>query len=225
MADHGYSQADDTPRQAAGATSATSTGRTEDRSGTSADRGDRERSIATGRESTRAPGASRRPTGAPLYGGGFGPFSLIRRMTEDMDRMLGSLAFGRGLGTPLATNADRDLWSDAAANAAWIPEVETFRQGDKLIVRADLPGLSKDDVTVEVNDGRLTISGERCDEREENRDNFYRSERSYGQFSRAIPLPEGVSADQVDATFKNGVLEVAVPLPKQEKKARQVQVR
>jgi HSP20 family protein len=139
--------------------------------------------------------------------GRLGPFSLIRRMTEDMDRVFEN-ALGRGLG-----------------ERAWAPEVETFRRDDKLVVRADLPGMKKEDVNVEVNEGVLAISGERCDEREDKRDDFYRSERSYGQFYRAIPLPEGVSADQCEATFKDGVLEVTLPAPRAETKGRKIQVR
>jgi len=110
--------------------------------------------------------------------------------------------------------------------SAWVPQIEAFRRGDKLVVRADLPGLKKDDVKVEVDDGILAISGERSEEREENRDDFYRSERNYGQFYRAIPLPEGVTGDQCEATFKDGVLEVTLPAPKQpERKARQIPIR
>jgi len=215
MADQRHNQSDDVHRQAAGASSGTS----DDRSSTGA-RADRERSIATGHEGTRSPG--RRRSTAPMYG--YGPFSFMRRMTEDMDRLLEHFSLGRGLG--LGHLADRDAWNSAAADASWIPEVETFRRDDKLIVRADLPGMKKDDVHVEVNEGMLTISGERCDEREENRDDFFRSERSYGRFYRAVPLPEGVAGDQCDATFKDGVLEVTIPVPKQmEKKARQVAIR
>jgi HSP20 family protein len=77
-----------------------------------------------------------------------------------------------------------------------------------------------------VSEGVLTICGERSDEHEDTRDDFFRSERSYGQFYRAIPLPEGVTGDQCEATFKDGVLEVSIPAPKQpERKARQIQIR
>ena len=108
----------------------------------------------------------------------------------------------------------------------YAPQVETFRRGAKLIVRADLPGLSKDDVEVDVENGMLTISGERSDEREDSRDDFHRSERSYGQFLRTVPLPEGVSGDQCEATFKDRVLEVSLEAPKQQaRKPKQIPVR
>jgi HSP20 family protein len=221
MADQRYTAGDDTQRQAAGATS----GPGDDRSTGGATRGERERSIATGKEAPRTSGTMRRPSGASLRT--LSPFSFMRRMTEDMDRLFDNFVLGRslGLGPPFA-ESDRDLWRGGMAEAPWAPQVETFRRGDKLVVRADLPGLKKEDVTVEANDGMLTITGERCDEHEDTKDDYYRSERSYGRFFRALPLPEGVTSDQIDATFKDGVLEVSIPAPKQpEKKSRQVQIR
>jgi HSP20 family protein len=155
----------------------------------------------------------------------------MRRMAEDMDRIFQDFGLGPvglGIAPALGGGLDRELWREAAAldQAVWAPQVEMFRRGDRIVVRADLPGLRKDDVRVEVDDGVLTISGERSEEHEEDRGDFYRSERSYGQFYRAIPLPEGVTADQAEATFKDGVLEVTIPAPKQsERKARQVQIR
>ena len=213
----------------------TSTNANANRSGDAAgDQTDRERSIRTDRETGRSSGVSRRPT-SPVYGPSSGsianPFAMMRRMAEDMDRMFGSFGFGRG-GSGLSpffdTDIDRDLWRRASnlQQSSWAPQVETFRRGDQLVVRADLPGMKKEDVNVEVEDGVLTISGERCDEHEENRDDSYRSERTYGQFYRAIPLPEGVSDEQCDASFKDGVLEVTLPMPKEpDRKAKKIQIR
>jgi HSP20 family protein len=143
-------------------------------------------------------------------------------MTEDMDRLFEDFALGRGLRTG---HLERDPWSGSSEQAAWMPQVETFRRGDKMVVRADLPGLKREDVNVEVDDGVLTISGERSDEREEKNDEFYRSERSYGQFCRTIPLPQGVTSEQAEATFKDGVLEVAFPSPKQQERKSKIQIR
>ena len=110
--------------------------------------------------------------------------------------------------------------------ATWAPQVETFRKEDKLVVRADLPGMPKDNVNIEVDDDVLVISGERSDETRDDRDDYYRSERSYGRFFRAIQLPEGVDADKIDATFKDGVLEVTIPTPKvTTPKNRQIKIR
>jgi HSP20 family protein len=182
---------------------------------------DAERSIETGRETRNASG---RPATAPARGTGSGAFTLMRRMADDMDRLFENFGIGRafGLGGPAG------LWRGTLAEdqATWLPPVETFRRDDKLVVRADLPGLKKDDVKVEIDNGMLTISGQRSSEREEKRDEFYRSERSYGSFYRAIPLPEGIESDNCEATFKDGVLEVTLPAPRLgEGRARQIQIR
>jgi len=189
--------------------------------------GDTERSIATGRE-TRTSGAARgsttEPSSAPARGAGSGAFHLMRRMADDMDRLFENFGLGRAFGL-----APVGLWRRGGLTddqAAWLPQIETFRRGDKLVVRADLPGLKKDDVKAEIDNGVLTISGQRSSEREESRDEFYRSERSYGSFYRAIPLPEGIESDNCEATFKDGVLEITLPAPKIEQaRARQIQIR
>src|SRR6185436_2039471 len=90
------------------------------------------------------------------------------------------------------------------------PEIEIYRRDDKLVVRADVPGLSKDDVIVEMRDNELWISGERRSETEHKEGDYYRTERSYGRFSRTIPLPEGAMADTASATFQSGVLEIEI---------------
>jgi HSP20 family protein len=81
------------------------------------------------------------------------------------------------------------------------------------VVRADLPGLSKDDVKVDVNEDRITIQGERKKQHEEEHEGVYRSERSYGSFYRQIPLPPGTMSDQAEAVFHDGVLEITMPAP------------
>ena len=84
----------------------------------------------------------------------------------------------------------------------------------------------KEDVKVEVDNGMLTISGERSEEHDETRDDFYRTERRYGRFHRSVSLPEGITSDRVEASFKDGVLEVTIPAPKPaERKAKRVEVR
>jgi HSP20 family protein len=100
------------------------------------------------------------------------------------------------------------------------PQVELFQRGDELVVRADLPGLSPEEVQVEVEDGVLVISGERRNEMEDRREGFFHSERRYGAFQRAIPLPEQVNEEQVRAAFRDGVLEVTVPMPQPEQRPR-----
>ena len=98
--------------------------------------------------------------------------------------------------------------------ASWAPPVEVRERDGNLLVSAELPGLNKDEVKVEVTNEGLVIQGERKREREEERGGIHRSERSYGAFYRLIPLPEGANIEQAKAKFENGVLEVQVPIPK-----------
>jgi HSP20 family protein len=185
---------------------------------------DRERSIATERE-TRTPSATRTPATEPApVRNRSGMFTLMRRMADDMDRLFENFGLGRAFGIAPSTGAWRGAFDED--QSAWAPQVDSFRRGDKIVVRADLPGLKKEDVKAEIDNGVLTISGHRSSEREENRDEFYRSERSYGSFYRAIPLPEGIESDNCEATFKDGVLEITLPAPKlEERRARQIQIR
>ena len=224
--DKGYHQTEENPHQGFAVAGAAADVRKE----SAGERSDQERSIRTERDDTRSTDVNRRPSTTPVYGVGSGalnPFSLMRRMAEDMDRMFDSFNLGRGFATLPTFGAERELWRDrSSALTEWSPQVEAFRRDGKLVVRADLPGLKKEDVKVEVDDGVLTISGERRDERKEERDDYYRSERTYGQFYRAIPLPDGIDDAQVDATFKDGVLEVTFPAPKAEdRKAKRIQIK
>ena len=95
----------------------------------------------------------------------------------------------------------------------WAPAMDLVETDDHLVVKADLPGLDKDDVEIEVSDRVLTISGERKTEHEEHEGGYYRVERAYGSFSRSLSLPEGIDADKIEADFDKGVLEVRIPKP------------
>lgn len=95
---------------------------------------------------------------------------------------------------------------------AWVPEMEVFEKDNRLTVRLDVPGLTKEELTVHVVEGVLTVEGERKHEVEEEKNHWYRRERTYGRFYRTVPLPEGANLKEVEATFTNGVLEVTVPL-------------
>lgn len=153
------------------------------------------------------------------------PFSFMRRFSEEMDRLFEDFGFGRGLSAP---SFGRDLLQGFGSfgQSVWSPQVEVFEREGQLVVRADLPGLNKDDVKVEVTDDWVTITGERKQEHEEKRDGFYRSERSYGSFYRQIPLPEGVNADDANATFKDGVLEITMQAPQgQQQRSRRLEIR
>jgi HSP20 family protein len=153
------------------------------------------------------------------------PFALMRRFTDEMDRIFGSFSFGSSrLGFPsLRELASRGLGE--LIQGAWSPQIEVVERDGQLVVRADLPGLKKEDIKVEIRNDTLIIQGERKQEQEEKREGFYRSERSYGTFMRAIPLPEGVNTENVTARFQDGVLEITMPAPQREpEQGRQVQV-
>ena len=136
------------------------------------------------------------------------PFNMLERFADEMDRVFENFGFG-GLRSR-QSGSGFGLWS---GGDMWTPELEIFHRNSELVIRADLPGLTKEDVKVDVSENQVTIEGERQRHHEEEREGLYRSERSYGKFYRTIPLPEGVIADQAKATFKNGVLEVTMPAP------------
>src|SRR3954453_9320705 len=102
----------------------------------------------------------------------------------------------------------------------WVPTVDLVEAEDHFVLKADLPGLAEDDVNIEVQDGALTISGERKAEHEQREKGWYRIERSFGHFSRSLTLPDGVDPDRIAASFKDGVLEVRIPKPEERKPRR-----
>ena len=143
------------------------------------------------------------------------PFALLRQMTSELDRAFEGSFF----------NLSWPSFRRPAAGAAWAPRVDVFERDGRLVTKVDLPGMKKEDVSVQVTDGHLALSGERKHETEETKDNVYRSEREYGSFYRAVPLPQGVKLEDVKATFADGVLEVSVPLPvKAEPEVRKVAI-
>jgi HSP20 family protein len=105
----------------------------------------------------------------------------------------------------------------------WLPAMDLVETKDDFVLRVDLPGLSEEDVNIELEDNVLTVSGERKTEREERKEGYYRVERASGAFSRSLTLPEGVNADAVKASFDRGVLEVRIPKP-EARKPRKVSI-
>ena len=105
----------------------------------------------------------------------------------------------------------------------WIPAMDLVETGDHYVLRADLPGLSDEDVTIQLQDNVLTVSGERKAEHETQQEGYYRLERAFGDFSRSVTLPDGVDPDAVQAHFDRGVLEIRIRKPEQ-KKPRHVQI-
>jgi HSP20 family protein len=137
----------------------------------------------------------------------FGPFTLMRRLFDDIEQLW-------GVGQPEP--------SEEQVLVGFVPAIELERRGDKLVVRADLPGMAPDDIRLTVTDDALILEGERHTETEAREPGAWRSERLYGRFRRVIALPDDVDTDSVDARFENGVLEVSMRAP--EKKARERRV-
>jgi len=163
--------------------------------------------------------------GVQRYGGEpmSNPFQFFRRMTEEMDRW-----FDRAVhGYPTQQNEPfGSLTRSLSGSAFWAPRIEAFQRGDEFIVRAELPGLKKEDVRVNVTDDSIVIEGERRDEFENTHGDVYHTERSYGSFYREVPLPEGAISDKADASFKHGVLEVKLKAPPSEvRRGRSVDIK
>lgn len=112
---------------------------------------------------------------------------------------------------------------NGAAPRRWVPAMDLAEEGDALVLTADLPGMSEEDVAIEIKDGVLTVSGERTSERESEARGYHRVERSFGRFSRALTLPDGIDPDGVQAKFDRGVLEIRIPKP-EERKPHRVQI-
>lgn len=132
------------------------------------------------------------------------PFSSMRRFMEHMDHMFEDFSATQGQGS----------FQQGSIHGSFAPQIEVFHEGEELVVRADLPGVNKENVHVEISGDLLTISGERKHEHEERREGVFHSERSYGSFSRSVRLPHGVARNGADANFHNGVLEIRVASPK-----------
>jgi len=158
-----------------------------------------------------------RGMGRPLgVGFGDGPFTALQRFADEVDRMFGEFGMPRA-------------WPQGAGSsmrqaALWAPAIDVVQKDDQLVIKADVPGLKKEDLSIEVTDEAITIQGERKSDREETRGGVYRSERSYGSFCRVVPLPQGAITEQVKASFNNGVLEIDVPVPPASTKSRRVEI-
>jgi HSP20 family protein len=105
----------------------------------------------------------------------------------------------------------------------WVPAMDLVEADDALVLRADLPGLERGDVNIEIKDNVLTVSGERKAEHADKGDGFYRVERSFGRFSRSLALPDGVDEELIKASFDKGVLEVSIPKPA-EKQPKRIEI-
>jgi HSP20 family protein len=144
------------------------------------------------------------------------PFQDLRSAQDEMTQMSPMLAHALGLHTQQG--------NDRAMTTAWAPALDISERKDAYLVMAELPGVEPDDFQITMEDGLLTIQGERQFAQESSEQQFHRVERRYGAFRRSITLPAQVQADQIEASFDNGVLEIVVPKA-EEAKPKRIQVR
>jgi len=136
---------------------------------------------------------------------GTSPFNLMKRFSDEFDRMFGSYV----------PPAEMELWA---------PALEIKHKEGNFIVVAELPGVAKEDIKVEVIEESLVIEGEKRKVKEEKGEGYYRTERAYGKFYRSIPLPKGAKADLVKAELTNGILKVVIPVPEVKPALREVPI-
>ena len=139
------------------------------------------------------------------------PFREFTTLQNEMNRL-----FNTVFDAPSPGNGGNTL-------RRWMPAMDLVETADHFVLRADLPGMSQDDVKIEFEDGTLTVSGERKAEHESKNEGYYRVERAFGAFSRSLTLPQGIDPEAVTANFDNGVLEVRIPKP-EERKPRRIEI-
>lgn len=155
-------------------------------------------------------------------------FEFARHFANEMDRMFGDFGHESPWRLPRLFARGRRLFrpSGKEFGMTWSPRIDVHERDGKLFVHADLPGMNKDAVKVEVVDDMLTIQGERKQEKSEQHEGCSYSECNYGSFYRSIPLPEGVDTSKATADFRKGVLEVTMPVTSAAKpKARQLEIK
>jgi HSP20 family protein len=138
------------------------------------------------------------------------PLRELGSLQTEMNRL-----FNTVFDTPTAGNG--------GAMRRWMPAMDLIETDEHFVLRADLPGMDEDDIKIELEDGTLTVSGERKAEHESKHEGYYRVERAFGGFSRSLALPKGVDPENVNASFDRGVLEVRIPKPA-ERKPRRIEI-
>ncbi len=146
------------------------------------------------------------------------PFMDLARWEREMDRMMEDF-FGRR-----RRSWWPERWLRPGEGELGAPAIDLFEDKDDIVIKAELPGMNKDDVEVNLSDRSLTIKGEKKKEEEIKEENYYRCERSYGSFVRSLELPKDVHFDKVKASFKNGVLEIRLPKT-EEAKTKEIKVK
>jgi HSP20 family protein len=158
------------------------------------------------------------------------PFGFVRQMQDEMERWFNRFGAERNWTAPSnwpSNWTSPSAWMARAGEQAgdWMPAIDAFQRGNEFVIRADVPGMARTDLTVEIGEDSLTIRGERKHEDHGDQDGVFWSERSHGTFSRVVPLPPGAISDSAKASFTNGVLEVVVQAPSQEaRRGRKVDI-
>ena len=134
------------------------------------------------------------------------PFREIAQLQSDLSRALGAFREGNGDG-----------------DQRWVPAVDAWETENEIVYAFDLPGVSQDKISIELEDNALTVSAERERTHEVSGDRAYRFERRFGSFSRTVTVPQGVNEESITAQYRDGVLEVHVPKP-EERKPRRIQI-
>jgi HSP20 family protein len=134
------------------------------------------------------------------------PFRELAALQNEMNRWMGQLSGGVGPGN--------------GQSSTWLPAVDVWETENDLVLSFDLPGIPEDQIAVEVDDNVLTVSGQRERTSDHSNDRFYRFERRFGTFSRSVTLPAGVSEEAIKANYADGVLEIRVPKPEEQKPKR-----
>ena len=175
----------------------------------------------------RGGSASMSPYGSEYESGyGSGPFSIMRRISDEMDRFFENFGMGRSL----MSGGESGQWGEQGYGgrsmpSMWSPHVEVCERDGKLLIEADLPGMKREDINVQVERDAIVIQGERKAHQTSDQGGYYRSERSYGSFYRAIPLPEGTNVDSAQASFRDGVLEIELDAPREPPRGRRLDIR
>ena len=139
------------------------------------------------------------------------PFQEMNDLHHRVNRMFGGMLY-----PATGDNRDRSEWS-------WNPVVDVYDNDDSIVIKAELPGVDKKDISIDVQDGLLTLKGERSTDKEVKEKKYFRRERSYGSFQRVFNLPADVDAEKIQATYADGLLKVEIPKPETQK-PRQITV-
>lgn len=141
----------------------------------------------------------------------YDPFRDLRNLQDEVNRLF-------------STNISRVFGDEGIARGSWNPSIDIYENKDQVVVEAELPGMSREDFDLAVENNVLTLRGERRFEKKDEGDNYHRVERSYGSFTRSFTLPQTVSGEEAEAEYKNGVLRITLP-KRAEVKARRIEVK